>query len=139
MACSGSSAVNLLYGNGDGTLQAAVNRVVGVPVVALAAADVNMDQVTDLVAGTSGGGMLAALWMPAAHGQPRVGRRHGQFRNFNGVGAVDLNGDGRTDVASAVPDGYYLSAPSTVGRHFSGVDAAVAERAGRPGDRRLQR
>ena len=107
VACSGSNAVNVLLGNGNGTLQAAVSRGVAAPVLALVAADVNLDQATDLVAGTGGGGIVAAfigadgLW-PASGWSLLWG---GGGDTMNGVSAVDLNGDGRVDVAAAAVSG----------------------------------
>ena len=88
VASSGSNAVNVLLGNGNGTLQAAVNRGVAAPVLAVAAADVNLDQATDLVAGTGGGGVFAA-YMGTGGSWPAAG--------WSNVGAA------RTRLAASAP------------------------------------
>ena len=127
VACAGSNVVNVLLGNGDGTLQAAVSRAASNPVLSLAAADVNLDQVTDLVAGTGGGSVFAA-YMGTGGSWPAAGWSNvwSSADPINGIGAVDMSGDGRIDIPAAgqsgtayrlirQPNGTYAAASTSSG------------------------
>jgi hypothetical protein len=100
--CGHKGSVSILFGNGDGTFQPAINRTTGTFGISLLAGDFNGDGKADLAivsscsdeSCTSG---EIAVWL---------GRGNGSFNETNYltpsgptyVAAGDLNGDGKTDL-----------------------------------------
>ena len=93
----------VLFGNGDGTLQAPQAYEVSQKPKALAAADFNGDGRLDLVAGgdnsSSAGGKTAAVLLARAGGgfQSAAGLS-GSNQYIDWLGTADLNGGGRQDI-----------------------------------------
>ncbi len=93
---SGSTSINVLLGNGDGTFQAGVNYNVGYSPIDIKQGDFNHDGKIDLVERTTAGYVIEA------------GNGDGTFQAAiiaaGGAGnsslIADFNGDGATDIAS---------------------------------------
>ncbi len=101
---SDNGGVAILLGNGDGTFQAAKYFPAGQNPSALAAADFNGDGKVDLAAGSSVGGTIAVL--PGngdgTFGAPASYGNGGDSQAIPvSILAIDLNGDGRPDLAVA--------------------------------------
>jgi hypothetical protein len=61
VANSGSNTVSILFGNGDGSFQAAVNYAVGTQPASIVAADFNRDGQTDLAVANNGSDNVSIL------------------------------------------------------------------------------
>jgi hypothetical protein len=102
------NTVNVLFSNGDGTFQPAVDYVDFPPVgdrsspdsFPLVAGDFDGDGKTDLATGALASHDVSVMISRAA-GAPPVARRHGIGTGSLAMVAGDLNGDGRTDLVSA--------------------------------------
>ena len=133
-ANSGSGDISVLLGNGDGTFQPAVNYASGGPSpLALAVGDFNNDGIPDLAVEIANGGKLGIL----------LGNGDGTFKPakvFN-VGlsggpksllVLDLNNDGKADLAATGPNGAVIvligngdGTFQTSTQSFTGVTMAV--------------
>ncbi|MGH9316094.1 MAG: FG-GAP repeat domain-containing protein, partial [Thermoanaerobaculia bacterium] len=92
--------VSILLGNGDGTVQAAVNYGVGTAPLSVAVADFNGDGKADLgIANFSSGNVSILLGNGNGTFQPVVNYGAGSGPRF--LAAGDFNGDGKPDLAVA--------------------------------------
>jgi hypothetical protein len=98
---SGSSAVTVLLGVGDGTFQAAANYVLGTAgATAITAGDFNGDGNTDLAVAT--GSASVSILLGNGDGTFRAPVNYAGGSNSVGAMAVgDFNGDGRPDIVLA--------------------------------------
>jgi len=107
LANSGSGDISVLLGNGDGTFQLAVNYASGNSLpFGLAIGDFNNDGIPDLAVATAIGGKIGIL----------LGNGDGTFKpskvfsvglsgNPKSLLVLDLNNDGKADLASIGPSG----------------------------------
>ena len=98
-----NARVELLLGNGDGTLQPASSRQSGFQSTSVAIADMNGDGNLDVVLGTApanGTGPDRSLWMLLGDGHGELGDpiAFGPYRAISQVAVADFNRDGRPDV-----------------------------------------
>jgi hypothetical protein len=104
-ACD-TSAVDLLFGNGNGTFQPHVDQDLGVPGQSMVAGDFNLDGIPDSAIGTGTDSVSGAVSV-------FLGKGDGTFQTpvdygIGGIGfslaAEDFNGDGMQDLAVARAD-----------------------------------
>lgn len=118
-------AVSVLFGNGDGTFQPAINSEMGIAVVSVVAGDYNGDGQTDLAftqAGSIGGTTEVAFGTGGGHfEQPEVYfARNGPAQvfagDFLGTGAADILsvGNGSFDLYAAEGSGAFERAKDIV-------------------------
>jgi hypothetical protein len=97
---SNPSTISVLLGNGNGTLQPAINYTVGASLEDVKVSDFNNDGILDLAAASVGNNSVAIL----------LGNGNGTFQaavNYNAgtnpyrLALGDFNGDGKTDIAVA--------------------------------------
>ena len=94
------TGVQLLLGNGNGTLQAPVEVAAGLKATALAAADFNNDGIPDLVVGSSpaGNGLVSLLLGIGGGAFTTVGTYFVSAKP-DSIAVADLNRDGYLDIA----------------------------------------
>jgi hypothetical protein len=97
--------VSVLLGNGDGTLQAAVNYAVGRNPVGIVAGDFNSDGRTDLATANQGSNNVSVLIANAAGFQRTDYGIGTPFNAATGIVAGDFNGDGALDLVVTLTDG----------------------------------
>jgi len=98
VADSSSGAISILYGNGDGTFQPAVDYPAGTNVFSVAIGDINNDGIPDLVAAINDGNEVAVLFGETG-GTFSKPKTHAVAISPIGVVVADFNGDGNLDVA----------------------------------------
>jgi hypothetical protein len=99
VVATNATNLNLFLGNGAGTLQPAVNLVLGFGLhpTGIVAADLNGDGKLDIVTGNFGGGVAVLLGNGNGTFQPAVGYAAGG--SSQALVAGDFNGDGKLDLA----------------------------------------
>jgi len=93
-----NSNVSVLLGNGDGTLQAAVNYAVGTSPFSVAAGDFNGDGKADLAVANFGSGNVSIL-LGNGDGTFRAAVNYNVGGNPSSLAIADFNGDGKADLA----------------------------------------
>ena len=104
---SQAGTVSVLFGNGDGTAQAAVNYNVGTP-QGLVAADLNSDGNLDLVTASTNSDKASVL-LGNANGTFNAAVAYTVGTHPAGVAVADYNNDGKLDMVTANFDGFSLS------------------------------
>src|SRR2546427_339973 len=106
VANSGSSAVSVLLGNGDGTFQTARTFTAGSGPQTVAVGDVNGDGRPDLAVANSGSNTVSVL-LGNGDGTFQAARTFAAGTTPSSVALGDVNGDGRPDLAEANPRSIY--------------------------------
>jgi hypothetical protein len=138
-----NGAVSVLFGNGDGTLQAAVNYAAGVGPVQVVAEDLNGDGILDLATANQPGPAQelpgsASVLFGNGDGTFQPQQQYAAGRSPSSIVVADFNGDGQMDfgVISAAQEvvGIYLnqgggvfSLPTVLYGTGGGVAAVTAD------------
>ena len=103
-----NGTIDLLLGNGDGTLQAPTSLTIGPNPTALITGDLNGDGHPDLVTANPNGGTVSVL---LGTGAATFGTRTDFSAGFDPAAAAtgDFNGDGRPDLVTAGPNSLSVS------------------------------
>src|SRR5215207_5950326 len=102
-----AGTISVLFGNGDGTAQAAVNYSAGTP-QGLSAADLNSDGNLDLVTASTNTDKATVL-LGNANGTFNAAVGYAVGTHPVGVAVADYNNDGKLDLVTANLDGAGLS------------------------------
>ena len=100
---NGNTGFSIYFGNGDGTFGAPVTHVVTGQITAIAAADVNHDNKTDLlIDSTTDGGNTDDVQVLFANGDGTFRPGPTTYNTNAGAGLLtgDFNGDGKVDIAA---------------------------------------
>ena len=93
------SAVQLLYGNGDGTFRAAKTTVLSATPTCISAADFNGDGISEILMGINGGN---SFWVgtPDSEGTFRISSTVSHLNSSYSISIGDVNHDGISDFVS---------------------------------------